>query len=146
VFGALLVALGSILGATVTLSAHAGCNDPLGACSAPCPSHACGNDDDCESGFRCVPYGTIPDMICTPSVCDCEAEGGYWLCTADCAPTCVPDSALVPALSDRGAVLLALLALLGGTALILRRRRVARATAPDMHLDGSPDRLRSPVR
>jgi hypothetical protein len=115
---------GVILAIANQVPAQAYFGDPLGYCSTPCPSQTCYDNDDCEPGFSCVPYGTIPGMGCTPGSCNCDDEGIWW-CTGDCAPICVADTMLVPAASPWGVALLALLVLSAGTGLILAHRKVS---------------------
>lgn len=100
-------------------AAHALCTDPAGDCAGiPCPAqYSCHDDADCPPGSSCVYY----PGDCWPSHCYCDS--GAWVCTGDCHQyQCDVE---VPAASERGLLVLALLLVTSGSFVLLRRRRAA---------------------
>ena len=117
-----LVSLGLVSDARAGVD---GCIGPSDACEDPCPIVLCDTDEDCPGGEVCVTTGP---SCCTSSYCECLPETGEWICTADCATgaqVCKPpgNPACVPALSEAGVALLAVLMLAVLTIRVIRKRK-----------------------
>jgi len=101
--------------------AQALCEDPEGECAGlPCEAeNSCQSDADCAPGSTCVPWE--PPQPCYASHCYCE--NGFWTCSDDCADRCEVE---VPAVSERGLLVLALLLATSLSFVVLWRRGLQR--------------------